>query len=91
LTLRAVVNGEERQFPAPADHIFSVAELIVFLSGSTTLPAGTAIFTGTPRRERASHARPPSTSPPGDTVTIAIDRIGELTKPRRARALTLRR
>lgn len=80
LTLRAVVNGGERQCSSTADHIFSVAELIVFLSGSTTLPAGTAIFTGTP--SGAGFARtPPVYLAPGDTVTIAIDRIGELTNP----------
>lgn len=80
LTLRAVVNGEERQRSSTADHIFSVADLIVFLSGSTTLPAGTAIFTGTP--SGAGFARtPPVYLAPGDTVTIAIDGIGELTNP----------
>ncbi len=80
LTLRAIVNGEVRQCSSTADHIFSVADLIVFLSGSTTLPAGTAIFTGTP--SGAGFARtPPVFLAPGDTVTIAIDGIGELTNP----------
>ena len=80
LTLRAVVNGETRQCSNTADHIFSVIDLIVFLSGSTTLPAGTAIFTGTP--SGAGFARtPPVYLAPGDTVTIAIDGIGELTNP----------
>lgn len=80
LTLRALVNGEERQCSSTADHIFSVADLIVFLSGSTTLPPGTAIFTGTP--SGAGFARkPPAYLAPGDTVTIAIDKIGELTNP----------
>jgi 2-keto-4-pentenoate hydratase/2-oxohepta-3-ene-1,7-dioic acid hydratase in catechol pathway len=80
LTLRAVVNGAVRQCSNTADHIFSVADLIVFLSGSTTLPAGTAIFTGTP--PGAGFARtPPVFLAPGDTVTVAIDGIGELTNP----------
>ena len=80
LTLRAIVNGETRQCSSTADHIFSVVDLIVFLSGSTTLPAGTAIFTGTP--SGAGFARtPPVFLAPGDTVTIAIDGIGELTNP----------
>ncbi len=47
LALKAWVNGDLRQCSNTADHIFSVVDLIVFLSGSTTLPAGTAIFTGT--------------------------------------------
>jgi 2-keto-4-pentenoate hydratase/2-oxohepta-3-ene-1,7-dioic acid hydratase in catechol pathway len=80
LTLKALVNGELRQCSSTADHIFSVADLIVFLSGSTTLPAGAAIFTGTP--SGAGFARkPPVYLAPGDTVTIAIDGIGELTNP----------
>jgi 2-keto-4-pentenoate hydratase/2-oxohepta-3-ene-1,7-dioic acid hydratase in catechol pathway len=80
LTLKAIVNGDVRQCSSTADHIFTVADLIVFLSGSTTLPAGTAIFTGTP--SGAGFARtPPVYLTPGDTVTIAIDSIGELTNP----------
>ncbi len=80
LELRAVVNGETRQCSNTSDHIFSVADLIVFLSGSTTLPAGTALFTGTP--SGAGFARtPPRYLAPGDTVTIDIRGIGELTNP----------
>ncbi|MDD4016471.1 MAG: fumarylacetoacetate hydrolase family protein [Kiritimatiellae bacterium] len=80
LSLKAIVNGEVRQCSNTADHIFSVADLIVFLSGSTTLPAGTAIFTGTP--SGAGFARtPPVYLAPGDTVTVSIGGIGELTNP----------
>jgi 2-keto-4-pentenoate hydratase/2-oxohepta-3-ene-1,7-dioic acid hydratase in catechol pathway len=80
LELKATVNGEVRQRSNTSDQIFSVADLIVFLSGSTTLPAGTAIFTGTP--PGAGFARtPPAFLAPGDTVTIAIAGIGELTNP----------
>lgn len=80
LTLRSIVNGEARQCASTSDHIFTVADLIVFLSGSTTLPAGTAIFTGTP--SGAGFARtPPAYLCPGDTVTISIDGIGDLTNP----------
>lgn len=80
LTLKTIVNGETRQCSSTADHIFSVADLIVFLSGSTTLPAGTAIFTGTP--SGAGFARnPPVYLAPGDTVTIEIEGIGKLTNP----------
>ena len=80
LVLKSIVNGEVRQCSNTADQIFSVIDLIVFLSGSTTLPAGTAIFTGTP--SGAGFARtPPVYLAPGDTVTIAIDGIGELTNP----------
>jgi len=80
LTLKAIVNNEVRQCSSTADHIFSVIDLIVFLSGSTTLPAGTAIFTGTP--SGAGFAmQPPVYLQAGDRVTISIDGIGELTNP----------
>ena len=80
LTLKAAVNGDVRQCSSTADHIFPVVDLIVFLSGSTTLPAGTAIFTGTPSGAGFSMT-PPAFLKAGDTVTISIDRIGELTNP----------
>jgi 2-keto-4-pentenoate hydratase/2-oxohepta-3-ene-1,7-dioic acid hydratase in catechol pathway len=80
LTLKAVVNKEVRQCSSTADHIFSVIDLIVFLSGSTTLPAGTVIFTGTP--SGAGFAmQPPVFLKAGDRVTISIEGIGELTNP----------
>jgi 2-keto-4-pentenoate hydratase/2-oxohepta-3-ene-1,7-dioic acid hydratase in catechol pathway len=80
LTIRTLVNNEIRQCSTTADHIFSVIDLIVFLSGSTTLPAGTVIFTGTP--SGAGFARqPPVFLKAGDRVTISIEGIGELTNP----------
>jgi 2-keto-4-pentenoate hydratase/2-oxohepta-3-ene-1,7-dioic acid hydratase in catechol pathway len=80
LTLKATVNGEVRQHSSTADHIFSVADLIVFLSGSTTLPAGTAIFTGTPSGAGFAMT-PPVFLKAGDTVTVEIEGIGALTNP----------
>lgn len=80
LKLTATVNNELRQSSRTANHIFSVRDLIVFLSGSTTLPAGTAIFTGTP--SGAGFARqPPLFLQAGDEVTIEIEGIGKLTNP----------
>ncbi|MCL2103841.1 MAG: fumarylacetoacetate hydrolase family protein [Kiritimatiellaeota bacterium] len=80
LTLKTIVNGEVRQCSSTADQIFSVVELIVFLSGSTTLPAGTAIFTGTPSGAGFAMT-PPRFLKEGDVVTVSIDGIGELTNP----------
>jgi 2-keto-4-pentenoate hydratase/2-oxohepta-3-ene-1,7-dioic acid hydratase in catechol pathway len=63
-----------------ADMIFDVPTLIEFLSGSTTLLPGTVILTGTP--QGVGVARKPSVFlQPGDTVTIDIERIGQLTNP----------
>ena len=78
LQLSSTVNGELRQSSTTANHIFSVRELIVFLSGSTILPAGTAIFTGTP--SGAGLARNPQVwLKEGDEVCIEIEGIGKLT------------
>jgi 2-keto-4-pentenoate hydratase/2-oxohepta-3-ene-1,7-dioic acid hydratase in catechol pathway len=60
--------------------IFSVAQIIEFISGSTTLPAGTVILTGTPHGVGMA-ATPPRWLKPGDIVTIEIEKIGSLTNP----------
>ncbi len=80
LRLRTVLNGVTVQDSSTADMIFSVAEIIAFLSGSTTLLPGTVILTGTPAGVGMA-AKPPRWLRDGDQVTIAIDGIGELTNP----------
>ena len=60
--------------------IFDVPRLIEFLSGSTTLVPGTVILTGTPSGVGMART-PPRWLKPGDTVTIEIERIGQLTNP----------
>jgi 2-keto-4-pentenoate hydratase/2-oxohepta-3-ene-1,7-dioic acid hydratase in catechol pathway len=62
------------------DMIFPVRDLIAFLSGSTTLPAGTVILTGTPHGVGFAR-KPPVYLKAGDTVTIEIEKIGSLTNP----------
>jgi 2-keto-4-pentenoate hydratase/2-oxohepta-3-ene-1,7-dioic acid hydratase in catechol pathway len=57
-----------------------VPTLIEFLSGSTRLPAGTVILTGTPHGVGAAR-KPPVFLQPGDHVTIEIDGIGALANP----------
>lgn len=80
LTIRTVLNGQVMQESSTADMIFSVRRLIEFLSGSTTLRPGTALFTGTP--QGVGFARtPPVWLQPGDRVTVEIDRIGALSNP----------
>jgi len=48
LTLQTRLNGTTVQNASTADMFFPVAEIIEFLSASTTLLAGTVILTGTP-------------------------------------------
>ena len=60
--------------------IFDVPRLIEFLSGSTTLVPGTVILTGTPSGVGMART-PPRWLNPGDSVTIEIEKIGQLTNP----------
>jgi 2-keto-4-pentenoate hydratase/2-oxohepta-3-ene-1,7-dioic acid hydratase in catechol pathway len=80
LGIRTILNGETVQDWNTDDMIFSVAQIIAFLSGSNTLPAGTVILTGTPHGVGMA-AKPPRWLKPGDEVSIEIDRIGRLTNP----------
>lgn len=77
LPLRTIVNGRIVQESFTGDMIFSVAELIAFLSGSTTLLPGTVILTGTPPGVGVA-ADPPRFLKPGDEVVIDITGIGML-------------
>ncbi|MGB6045534.1 MAG: fumarylacetoacetate hydrolase family protein [Pirellulales bacterium] len=80
LQIRTVLNGEVMQDGNTSDMIFDVPALIEFLSGSSRLEPGTVILTGTPHG--VGFARnPPVWLMDGDTVTISIEGIGELTNP----------
>jgi 2-keto-4-pentenoate hydratase/2-oxohepta-3-ene-1,7-dioic acid hydratase in catechol pathway len=80
LRLRTLLNGETMQDSNTSDMIFDVAQLISFLSGSTTLLPGTVILTGTPHGVGMAR-NPPRWLSPGDEVTIEIESIGRLTNP----------
>lgn len=80
LRIGTVVNGERVQDSTTADMIFDVPRLIEFLSGSTTLPAGTVILTGTPAGVGMART-PPRWLKAGDVVTVEIEGIGQLTNP----------
>ena len=80
LRLQTRLNGQTMQDSSTADMIFSVKRLIEFLSGSTTLRAGTVLFTGTP--PGVGFARqPPVWLQPGDVVEVEIEGIGVLKNP----------
>src|ERR1700712_1848744 len=75
--VRALVNGQTKQDGNTRDMIFDVATIVSFMSHVMTLVPGDVILTGTP--EGVGRIAD------GDTVTIAIDGLGELTNPVRAR------
>jgi 2-keto-4-pentenoate hydratase/2-oxohepta-3-ene-1,7-dioic acid hydratase in catechol pathway len=73
LAIRARVNGEIRQSASTADMVFSVAELIAYISQVMTLEPGDVILTGTPPGVGALQ--------PGDVVQVEIEGIGTLRNP----------
>jgi 2-keto-4-pentenoate hydratase/2-oxohepta-3-ene-1,7-dioic acid hydratase in catechol pathway len=80
LPLRTMLNGRIVQESYTGDMIFSVAQIIAFLSGSTTLQAGTVILTGTPAGVGIA-ADPSRFLKMGDEVAIEITGIGCLRNP----------
>jgi len=83
LRLRCLVNGEARQDSSTADMIFSVAELIAFVSEAITLEPGDLLLTGTPPGV-GEFRDPPLYLADGDEVTVEIEGVGVLTNPVRA-------
>ncbi|HET7479130.1 MAG TPA: fumarylacetoacetate hydrolase family protein, partial [Rubrobacteraceae bacterium] len=80
LAVRCILNGEVVQEGTTSKMIFSVAELISFLSQAMTLVPGDVITTGTP--PGVGMARDPQLwLKSGDEVTIEIDGLGSLTNP----------
>jgi 2-keto-4-pentenoate hydratase/2-oxohepta-3-ene-1,7-dioic acid hydratase in catechol pathway len=77
LRLRFRLNGAVRQDAHTSSMQFKVADLIAFLSGSSTLPAGAVILTGSPAGVGMAQV-PPSWLRPGDVMEVEIDGIGIL-------------
>ncbi|KAK7746107.1 hypothetical protein SLS62_009567 [Diatrype stigma] len=71
IRLRTVLNGETMQDARADDMIFSVAELVAYLSQGTTLEAGTVILTGTPHGIGVSRD-PPVFLAPGDDLRVVM-------------------
>ena len=80
LDLQAVLNGHLVQQASTSDLIFSVPQLVEFISADLTLPAGTVIMTGTPAGVGVAR-RPQVFLRDGDRVTCRIEGIGELSNP----------
>ncbi len=80
LELALTLNGLELQRTNTAHMIFTIPFLIAYLSAVLTLEPGDVISTGTPAKTALAHTLPPFMKP-GDTVRIAIEKIGELVNP----------
>jgi 2-keto-4-pentenoate hydratase/2-oxohepta-3-ene-1,7-dioic acid hydratase in catechol pathway len=73
LAIQTRVNREIRQSGSTADMVFSVAELIAYISQVMTLEPGDVILTGTPGGVGPLQ--------PGDVVEVEIEGIGTLRNP----------
>ena len=73
LRVQARLNGEVKQNESTSDLIFSVAQLISYISAAFTMLPGDVIMTGTP-----SGVGP---FVPGDVVEIEVEGVGTLRNP----------
>jgi 2-keto-4-pentenoate hydratase/2-oxohepta-3-ene-1,7-dioic acid hydratase in catechol pathway len=80
LRIRCLVNGEALQDSSTEHMVFSVAEIVAFISETITLEPGDLIATGTPAGVGFTR-EPPIFLRPGDEVTVDIEGIGALTNP----------
>jgi 2-keto-4-pentenoate hydratase/2-oxohepta-3-ene-1,7-dioic acid hydratase in catechol pathway len=85
LRLQTMLNDEVVQDESTSDMVFSVPQLISYISSLATLEPGDVILTGTPAGLGCMR-NPQVFLRPGDRVTVAIERIGVLTSPVTAEA-----
>ena len=74
------VNDEIMQDGSTADMLFSVGEILAYLSETMTLYPGDLVVTGTPSGVGYAR-RPPRFLHPGDEVTVEIERVGFVRTP----------
>ena len=80
LTIRCWVNGNLVQDSSTREMVFSLAEIIAFVSEAITLEPGDIILTGTPNG--VGYFRDPQLFlTPGDTVDVEVGNFGRLTNP----------
>jgi 2-keto-4-pentenoate hydratase/2-oxohepta-3-ene-1,7-dioic acid hydratase in catechol pathway len=73
LQVEGWVNGQQRQASNSREMIFPIDELVAYISSVMTLLPGDVISTGTPAGIAPLQ--------PGDTVTVKVEGVGELTNP----------
>jgi len=80
LAIRCVVNGETLQDSSTSQMIFSVAEIIAYVTRVITLEPGDLIATGTPAGVGVFRD-PQVLLQDGDEVSVEIEGLGTLTNP----------
>lgn len=83
LRLRTIVNGEVVQDSSTAEMLFTVAEVIAYVSRTVTLAPGDLLVTGTPGGVGVLR-KPRLLLRDGDEVTIDIEGLEPLSNPVRA-------
>ena len=78
LSMRLSVNGATKQSGSTRDMIFSVSELVSYISRFMSLQPGDVILTGTPAGVGFGQ-KPPVYLQPGDVVAASIEGLGEQT------------
>jgi 2-keto-4-pentenoate hydratase/2-oxohepta-3-ene-1,7-dioic acid hydratase in catechol pathway len=80
LRVEARVNGETVQSGTTASMIFTIGEIIAFVSSVMTLEAGDIIATGTPAGVGFTRT-PPLLISPDDLVEVEVENVGVLANP----------
>ena len=76
LGITTEVNGVVRQSSSTAELVFSVPQLLAFVSSYLTLEAGDVVLTGTPGGTGVANGR---FLMPGDVIKVTVGNIGTLT------------
>lgn len=77
LSIKTWVNGDIRQDSHTGDMIFTVAEIVSYISRYFTLEPGDIIVTGTPEGVAMGREDKPWLKP-GDEVVVEVERLGTL-------------
>jgi len=80
LDIKLAIDGETLQDSNTRELIFGIPELIAYLSSLTPLLPGDIVSTGTPAGVGLGRT-PKRWLKPGDTVTVSVEGLGELTNP----------
>ncbi len=80
LKIQLRLNGQVMQESSTAELIFSIEELVAYVSGVCTLSPGELIFTGTPPGVGMAR-KPPVWLQAGDIVDVEIEKLGVLRNP----------
>ena len=80
LAIQTTLNGELVQSGSTREMIFDLPYLVSYVSALATLEPGDLILTGSPKRLGDLPA-PRHYLNPGDTISVRIEKLGELTNP----------